>query len=117
MPAPIRVPEDDTLSDAIAPQNQVKMIVIGSEDRCPQIAEWAGQVADNAKQPGGFNARRPIWITDPASVSAELTLIVKEPYPTVLVLNRDDSVSGQITDDGDNIDPAVLDFMYLQAGS
>lgn len=117
MPAPIRVPEDSSLSDAVAPKNQVKMIVIGSGGRCPQIAEWAGQVADNAQQPGGFNARRPIWIADPAAVAAELTLIVQEPYPTVVVLNRDDSMSGEVTDDGNNIDPAVLELMYLQAGA
>ncbi len=117
MPTSLRVPEDVSLSDALAPQNQVKMIVIGSSGRCPQIAEWAGQVADNAQQPGGFNARRPIWIADPASVAAELNAIVQEPYPTVLVLNRDNSVSGQITDDGDNIDPTVLEMMYLQAGA
>jgi hypothetical protein len=115
MPAPKRVPEESSLPEAIAPQNQVKMIVIGSDGRAPQIAEWAAGVAQNAVQPSGFNARMAIRIAEPAAVAGDLNAIVPPPYPTVIVLKRDNSISGEETDDGDNIDEALLELMYLKA--
>jgi len=117
IPAPVGVPAESTLPNAIAPENQVKMIVIGSGGRAPQIAQWAANVAQNAIQPSGFNARKAIWITDPAAVAADLNPIVPAPYPTIVVLKRDNTISGQETDDGDNIDEGEIELMYLKAGA
>jgi hypothetical protein len=118
MAQPKSVPQDCSLAIAIGAPDVVKMLIIGRGGRAEQIAGWAAKIAENAQQPGGFNARCAVWITDVAGDdTATLETLVQQPYPTVAVLERDNTVSEVITDDGSNIDPIVLEVMYLKAGA
>jgi hypothetical protein len=114
---PIRVPQDSNLADAIA--LRVKMLIIGSDGRKPEIAALAAQVAENARQPNGFNPRVAIWITTVTPKEKEVLdpLIGPAPYPDVAVLKRDNSLGDTAKDNGDNLTAAELELMFLDAGA
>jgi hypothetical protein len=115
MSSPVLVPQDSSLADAIASTTQVKMVLLGSAGRAAQIADWAMQIAGNGLQPSGINVRTVIWI-QAAPVPHDATF-GPEPYPTVAVLDRSNTLTEAITDDGSNIDPLTLELMFLNAGA
>src|SRR5687767_8058993 len=99
MPEPKFVPKDCTLAVAIGSPDVVKMLIIGSGDRAEQVATMAAQVAEKAEQAGGFNPRCVIWITEVAGDDTQtLNELVHEPYPTVAILNRDNTLGSVVTD-------------------
>jgi hypothetical protein len=113
---PIRVPKDSSLTDAIA--LKVKMLIIGSDGKKPEIAELAAKVAEDARQPNGFNARVAIWITEVTSVEREVLdpLFGPAPYPDVAVLKRDNSLGDKAKNNGD-LTAMELDLMFRHAGA
>lgn len=117
MADPIRVPTDSSLADAIAPRDKVKMLIIGSDGRKPQIAALAAQVAENARQPNGFNPRVAIWImtVTPNETAVLDQLKVLAPYPDVVVLKRDNSLGDTANDNGGSLDAITLEQMFLNA--
>src|SRR3954466_3400108 len=100
MPA-TRVPQESTLPNAIEPNDQVKMIVIGGTKRAKQIAGIADVAALRAVQPSGFTARKVIWVIDPVAAANDLNAIVPQPFPTIVVLNRDNTINDQLSETDD----------------
>jgi hypothetical protein len=117
MADPIRVPQQCALSEAIAPPDKVKMLVIGGGGRKAGIAARAASVAQNGLQPGGFNARLAIWITRIGKAEGAVldARVGPRPYPDVAVLRRDNVLSESADNDGDNLDAAQLELFFLDA--
>ena len=111
----IRVPEDQTLAKALSTE-QVHMVIIGSIDPAPEVAKWAGEVAERAEY-GSESPRAAIWIADETLAADDLERIIgKPPYPLVTVLDFNNKIAMQLGA-SDDIDRIVLDQAFLKGGA
>ncbi len=114
MPAPIIVPRDTSLDQALS-TGQVYMLIIGSSQRANDLAAEAGQVSDRDEF-GGAAIRCAIQVTSDDAVGPALRQEIGEtPDPTIVTLKRDGTVVRAVVDDGD-IDRIDLEDMFLEAG-
>jgi hypothetical protein len=110
MPAPVIVPRDKTLDQALS-TGQVYMLIIGSSQRASELAAEAGQLIDR-QESGGC----AVQVTRDDAIGAVLRQEIGEtPDPTIVTLKRDGTVVRAVVDDGD-IDRVDLEDMFFEAG-
>ena len=114
MSAPIIVPRDKTLDQALS-TDQAYMLIIGSSQRASELAVLAGEVSDRDEF-GGATPRCAVQVTSDDAIGPALRQEIGEtPDPTIVTLKRDGTVVRAVVDDGD-IDRIDLEDMFLEAG-
>jgi len=112
MPAPVIVPRDKSLDQALS-TGQVYMLIIGSSPRANELTAEAGRISD---RDGGSSIRCAIQVTRDDAIGPALRQEIGEtPDPTIVTLKRDGTVVRAVVDDGD-IDRIDLEDMFIEAG-
>jgi hypothetical protein len=115
MPAPVIVPRDKTLDQALS-TGQVYMLIIGSSRRANELAAEAGEVSDREDFRAAAS-RCAVHVTRDDAIGPALRQEIGEtPDPTIVTLKRDGTVVRAVVDDGD-IDRIDLEDMFLEAGT
>jgi hypothetical protein len=112
MPAPVIVPRDKTLDQALS-TGQVYMLIIGSSPRANELTAEAGRISD---RDGASTIRCAVQVTRDDAIGPVLRQEIGEtPDPTIVTLKRDGTVVRAVVDDGD-IDRIDLEDMFIEAG-
>jgi hypothetical protein len=115
MSAPIIVPRDTSLEEALA-SDQVHMLIIGSSERASELAILAGQVSGR-EEFGSESPRCAVQVTSPDVLGDALCAALGDtPDAAVVVLGNDGSLVSisRETVDFDRID---LEALFLEAGA
>lgn len=114
MPAPVIVPRDKSLDQALS-TGQVYMLIIGSSQRANELAAEAGRISDR-DEPGSAATRCAVQVTRDGAIGLALRQEIGEtPDPTIVTLKRDGTVVRAVVDDGD-IERIDLEDMFVEAG-
>jgi hypothetical protein len=115
MSAPIIVPRDSSLDEALA-SDQVHMLIIGSSQRASELAILAGQVSGR-EEFGSESPRCAVQVTSIDALGDALRAALGDtPDATIAVLRHDGSIFS-ISRDTADFDRIDLEGLFLEAGA